>query len=326
MSNGPPPPPPPPGSKPDSIPGSLNSLASDDDGRLRARNRLHWDVLRNVGDESVWQELHPSTSSSDILKLDVKKFEELFCIVPGEDESKKKSVKMVQKVQYNTILDMRRANNVAIGLARFSRRGMSGEDIIKAINGLDEEALNVEDLVTYQTLLPTLDERNLIKKSLSLGKHDPELPFAPAESFMMQVMDQPDLPLQVLAFLYKLQLPTEYKELRVKLDHIIDLCKELRLSEAFKKLLRIVLELGNMTNYEYGAGNASYRPWMGKQARALGFKIEGLARLRDVKSSDGKWSLMTFLVDMIHKNYPAVSFFGATRLELKTHENVPRRS
>ncbi|KAH9246426.1 hypothetical protein BASA81_016017 [Batrachochytrium salamandrivorans] len=38
---------------------------------------------------------------------------------------------------------------------------------------------------------------------------------------------------------------------------------------------------------------------MGKEAKAIGFKIEGLARLCDVKSADGKWSLMTFLVEML---------------------------
>ena len=79
-------------------------------------------------------------------------------------------------------------------------------------------------------------------------------------------------------------------------------------SNRLKTLLRTVLQLGNLTNYQYGAGSGSYRPWMGKEAKALGFKIDGLARLKDVISADGKWSLMNFLVDMGFLNKPEVYY------------------
>lgn len=210
------------------------------------------------------------------------------------------------RTQFNTFLDMRRSNNVAIGLSRFTRRGLSPEAVISAIAQMDDEILSVEDLITYQSLLPTADERSLIKKTTLIPPKDPSLPYAPAEAFMIEAVQTKDLSLQVLAFIFKLQLPSESKDIHSKLDDIVCLCRELRSSSHFKKLLKIVLELGNLTNYQYGAGNTSYRPWMGREARAIGFKIDGLARLRDVKSSDGKWSLMTFLVDMIQKNYPEV--------------------
>lgn len=177
--------------------------------------------------------------------------------------------------------------------------------LVDAISRMDENSMDADDLVTYQALLPTFEERKLINSALS-GPTNAAIPFAPAESFLIEVAKIDDLPFQVLAFVFKLQLKFESDELIERLDIAIHLCFELRSSVRLKKLLKLVLELGNLTNYDYGAGNSSFRPWMGKNARAAGFKIDGLARLRDVKSADGKWSLITFLVDMIQKTYPEV--------------------
>ena len=174
--------------------------------------------------------------------------------------------------------------------------------LVGAISRMDETLMDADDLVTYQALLPTFEERKMIRNA----PENPDLPFAPAEAFLIEVSKIEDLPYQVLAFVFKLQLKFESDELIEKLDIVINLCFELRSSVRLKKLLKLVLELGNLTNYEYSAGNSSFRPWMGNNARAVGFKIDGLARLRDVKSADGKWSLITFLVDMIHNNYPEV--------------------
>jgi hypothetical protein len=166
----------------------------------------------------------------------------------------------------------------------------------------------VDDLIMLQSLLPTPDDLLQIKKATTVPNYDPNLSYAPAELFIQYCANQQDLSTKVLSFIFKLQLFKETVDIQKRLDAIITLCQDLKASTGLKKLLKIVLELGNLTNYEYGANNASgvTRAWMAKDTRAIGFKIEGLARLRDVKSSDGKWSLMTFLVDMLNKNYPEV--------------------
>ena len=220
----------------------------------------------------------------------------------------------MNREQYTTFLGVRRSNNVAIGLARFTRKGMSSKDIISIISELNEEQMHVDDLITYQSLLPTPEEKKEITRHI---KKPPALPFGPAESFMIETLNYPDLHIQVLAFLFKKQLQSEISEIESKVNQMIDLSSNLKSSLQFKKLLKLVLELGNLTNYQYGANNASYRPWMGKEARAIGFRIDGLARLRDVKSADGKWSLMTFLVEMIHKNYPEILSLADDFPELK---------
>ncbi|KAL2914522.1 hypothetical protein HK105_205871 [Polyrhizophydium stewartii] len=280
--------------------------------KIRARAKLHWNEIRNV-ENSVWKEFDSAVEGSDgesagglgrSVALDVKRFEELFCFVPGQEQNTTKKPAILQKVQFTTFLQLQRANNISIGLSRFTRRGMSTEALFKAIAEMDSDKLTPDDLITLQTLLPTPEE-------LSVAEHyannpPPELPLAPAEAFAVQVCKSRDLPNQLLAFLFKLQLPIEAAEVHAKLAKLASVARQFRNSERLKVLLRTVLQLGNMTNYEYGARNPSYRPWMGREARALGFKIEGLARLRDVKSADGKWSLMTFMVEMLETSRPDV--------------------
>jgi hypothetical protein len=242
--------------------------------------------------------------------VEVKRFEELFCFVPGSDP-RAAAPRMVQKAQFTTILDLRRANNVAIGMSRFTRRKLTADDLTLAIQQLDESVLNTDDLVAIQGMMPTRDERKLLqyymdtvgsgRETLKAKAKIPSLPLAPAETFMFEMMKDPKLPGRLEAFQFKLELSLEKEDLKSQIDNMSKVCLALKTSESLKLILRTVLHLGNLSNQEYGAGNSSYRPWMGKEARALGFKIEGLARLKDVKSADGKWSLMHFLVDMVRQ-------------------------
>ncbi|KAJ3118312.1 hypothetical protein HDU96_002469 [Phlyctochytrium bullatum] len=329
MMGGPPPPPPPPGAPPPPPPPGQEG----EEGQrtlLRSRAKLHWDEIRDVKRDTVWND--PDVSVSEVLDegkkrqtvgvdgitLDVKKFEELFCIVPG-DKKKTGAPKMVQLAQFTTVLDLRRANNVAIGLSRYTRRQMTTPDIFTAIYSLNDTLLTPDDLLSIQSLLPTSDERIKLEKELARQKTltTPALPFAPAESFMVEALQHPDVSKCIAAFSFRLGLAPEIEEVGGKVAKMTSVCVKLKTSDALKALLRTVLQLGNMTNYEYGAGNSSYRPWMGKEARALGFKIEGLARLKDVKSADGKWSLMNFLVDMVTQSKPEVLDFTDDFADLK---------
>ncbi|KAH6600971.1 hypothetical protein BASA50_001976 [Batrachochytrium salamandrivorans] len=320
MSRGPPPPPPLPGMK-----GSIPPHLVNSSPKIRARAKLHWNEIRNGAGNTVWDEFNTiSDENNRPIQLDVKRFEELFCIVPGQvKRSTSKQPVMMQRVQFATFLNIRRSNNIAIGLSRFTRRGMTTEDIFQAIRNMDQDQLSSDDLITIQALLPTPEEVLLsqrYQKSVLMGgeksrrltgmsggvgetgqSFDPPLPLAPSEAFTLGASKCRRLSHQVLAFLFKLQLPIEAAEVQEKLSHLATLSHQFRLSDNFKILLRTVLRLGNLTNYEYGSGSngSSYRPWMGKEAKAIGFKIEGLARLCDVKSADGKWSLMTFLVEML---------------------------
>ncbi|KAJ1540146.1 hypothetical protein HK405_011868, partial [Cladochytrium tenue] len=233
-------------------------------------------------------------------------------------------LRMVQKGQLTTLLEIRRANNVAIGLSRFTRRNISSADLLRKVSELDDTGMLLEDVVSIQSLLPTPEEKALLEEhvtktmnSVASDTSNPPPPLAPAEQFMIHCLRVRDLPLRLSALILKMQLPLEAEEMTTKLSLMTEVCSQLRTSETLRTILRTVLQLGNLSNSDFAAGNSSYRPWMGKEARALGFKIDGLARLKDVKSADGKWNLMTFLVDMVQQMRPDVLDFTTAFANLK---------
>ncbi|KAI8808759.1 hypothetical protein BJ742DRAFT_259788 [Cladochytrium replicatum] len=336
---GPPPPPPPPGvpgappaPPPPDAPGAPPPPpGSPGIAGLRVRAKLHWNEFRSanaLAEGSVWNEMaqemeadspmmdfakSPTQGNGDLaiggIRLDVKKFEELFCVLPGGDKANAAAKpKLVTKAQYTTLLDLRRANNVSIGLSKFTRRGMTPDVIAQAIREMNRDVLSVDDIQALEPLFPTDEERKIIKAHLDKRKKPDasELPLAPAESFMVEIVNEKDLPMQLTAFEFVLHLDSDASELMNKLKRMTNISSGIRASESLKLLLKTILKLGNMTNYEYANQNSSYRPWMGKEARALGFKVDGLAKLKDVKSADGKWSLMNFLVDMVAQSMPEV--------------------
>ena len=203
---------------------------------------------------------------------------------------------------------------------------MTNADLIRQISELDDSQLSLDDLISIQSLLPTSTERAILETHVANALNDaagpahnakPPHPLTPAEQFMIQTFRVRDISARLSAFVLKLQLPLEVEDLKTKLDMMRSVCSVLRDSEDLRHILRTVLQLGNLSNVEFGAGNSSYRPWMGKEARTLGFKVDGLARLKDVKSADGKWDLMNFLVDMVQQSHPEVLDFTLDFVELK---------
>jgi dishevelled associated activator of morphogenesis len=59
-----------------------------------------------------------------------------------------------------TLLEMKRANNIAITLSRFK---VSNDEIKKAILTLDTGILDLDQLQMLLTLLPTSDEIKMLK-------------------------------------------------------------------------------------------------------------------------------------------------------------------
>ncbi|KAJ3146226.1 hypothetical protein HDU89_006367 [Geranomyces variabilis] len=326
----PPPPPAPPPPPPPPLPSSSNAEDPDVPAKPRARARIHWDEIRDI-EGSVWSEIsssstaerRPSIAGGDTavedvgtsgaggstkaansgdggveqIQLNIQRFEELFCVVP--EKAGKDRPKMVQRTQFTNLLDLRRANNVSIGLSRFTRRGLDTAALITAVRTMNATVLSPDDLSMLQKLLPTPDECAMLTAYLAKPADPTQPPLAPAERFMSEVMAVPHMRDMCTALHTATTVGGDMDDAENKLDTMVDLSAQLRTNDNLKTLLRSVLELGNLTNYDYSANSQSFRPWMGKEARAIGLKVDGLARLKDVKSRDGKWSLMTFLVDMV---------------------------
>lgn len=181
---------------------------------------------------------------------------------------------------------------------------MSNLEIITAIQEMDAEVLDAEDLVTLASILP-IDDELMIASEFQNRQLD--LPLGPAEQWLVDLVSAPNLPNQHLAFLFSLQFSNELTRIALQIMKIDELTSELQSSPDLKVLLKTILELGNMTNY--GSNNNS---------TVIGFKIDGLARLSEVKSADGKWTLMNFLVDTVEAQSPALLELADEFKELST--------
>ncbi|KAI3914969.1 hypothetical protein MKW98_020516 [Papaver atlanticum] len=105
-----------------------------------------------------------------------------------------------------------------------------------------------------------------------------------AEKFIKAVLDVPFAFLRIEAMLYRDTFEDEVVHLRNSFAMLEEECEELRSSRLFLKLLEAVLKIGNMMNVGTIKGGA----------RA--FKLDALLKLADVKGTNGKTTLLHFVV------------------------------
>ncbi|OUM68112.1 hypothetical protein PIROE2DRAFT_58291 [Piromyces sp. E2] len=305
MMGSPPPPPPPPGA-----PGAPPPPgAAGDNQKLQVKARLHWNEIKETNKlvNTIWSEKSSKNPEFEKIDLDIKKFEEIFCIVPSKEPTVLKKSKKPQKVN-KSLLDSRRAQNISIGIALFQRRGLSFKDIRNAICNFDDKVLTLDELLSLKPLLPTPEERALLEVYLNNNKNKSNHQFDTPELFLLELMKEPEIDYFMKSFIYKCQFKPESENLEKCFTQLLTLCENLKESDDLKILLKTVLALGNLTNHEYGNSirNSYSYASMNQDKKALGFKIEGLVKLRDVKSTDGKSNLLNYLVDMLKLKKPEI--------------------
>jgi len=316
----PPPPPPPPvmgGPPPPPLPGS--SAPNVDNQKLQVKARLHWNEIKETNKlvNTIWSEKSGKNLEFENIDLDIKKFEEIFCIVPTKEPTAFKKTKKQQKTN-KSLLDSRRAQNISIGVALFQRRGLSFKDIRNAICNFDDKVLTLDELLSLKPLLPTPEERALLEVYLHNTKNKNNHQFDTPELFLLELMKEPEIDYFMKSFIYKCQFKPESESLEKCFTQFLTLCENLKESDNLKILLKTVLALGNLTNHEYGNTiRNSYYASMNQDKKALGFKIDGLIKLRDVKSTDGKSNLLNYLVDMLKLKKPEILNIASQFQEIK---------
>lgn len=324
----PPPPPPMPGSSippPPPFPGMIPAQPVGPP-KPRLRNKLHWNEISSDIDNTVWSELEQLDENelSGSINFDTQKFEELFCVTdgPGGAKKKEKIEKDDGKPKQINLLDMRRANNVAIISAKLTKR-LSPPEIVTSLKTLDTYAITIDDLLALQSILPTPDEVKLFKLYLNPSpQHNPSL-LSPPDAFLLELIRDPNTPHYVSSFTYYLQFPNETEHLVTSFNQIRDACDRLRTNEQLKILLKAVLNLGNMANYEYGRGTGTSGSLRyGRKRKAMGFRLDGMIKLRDVKSGDGNWSLLNYLGEVVSEGCPEILHLPGQFTDLKSLRHI----
>uniref|UniRef100_A0A0D9X0Z7 Formin-like protein n=1 Tax=Leersia perrieri TaxID=77586 RepID=A0A0D9X0Z7_9ORYZ len=242
---------------------------------------LHWDKLRAIsGRTTVWDQV----KNSDTFRVDEEAMESLFMNSGGGgggvgSSDQAAARRGITGKQESRLLDPKRLQNVAIMLKALN---VTADEVIAALVRGKPEDLGPEFYETLAKMAPTKEEELKLKDySGDLSKIDP------AERFLKGVLGVPFAFERVDAMLYRANFDNEVNYLRKSFGTLEAACAELRSSKLFLKLLDAVLKTGNRMNDGTNRG----------EARA--FKLDTLLKLADIKSTDGRTTLLHFVVKEI---------------------------
>ncbi|KAE8252202.1 hypothetical protein A4X03_0g6231, partial [Tilletia caries] len=255
---GPPPPPPPFGfaATMSRASGFRNPTASSALSQKK-RRPLFWNKLpANSVRNTVWSELSPA-----VLDIPLDEIDELFAIVNVPARSRMSDVPVMKAPK--SLIDLNRAQNIAIILTRIK---LPYPEIRKALLTMDEEVLTVEHLKALQACLPTSDELELVRDYAGDFSR-----LAAADQFFKAILGIPRLSQRLSCTLYARKFHVDLAEIKPDLRALRRAVEETRGSDKLKRILEVVLAVGNTLNTSTFRGDAR------------GFAMTDLLKLRDTK-------------------------------------------
>ncbi|CAI9768969.1 unnamed protein product [Fraxinus pennsylvanica] len=233
---------------------------------------LHWDKVRAAPDRStVWDKMRSSS-----FEFDEEMIESLFGY-NLQNTMKNEEVKSKTPSPSKHVLEPKRLQNITILSKALN---VSTEQVCAAL--IQGDGLSLQDLETLTKMVPTEEEEaklaNYKGDSNELGS---------AEKLVRAMLKVPFAFLRIEAMLYRETFEDEVFHLRKSFSMLEEACKELRSSQLFLKLLEAVLKTGNRMNVGTIRGGAT------------AFKLDALLKLADVKGTDGKTTLLHFVVQEI---------------------------
>lgn len=179
------------------------------------------------------------------------------------------------------ILDERRSQNIAIVIRSL---GITRNELIEGLQ--DGKGLNIEVLEKLTRITPTREEKiQILAFDGDAGR------LADAESFLYHLLKAvPSAFTRANTMLFKFSYGSEINQLKESLQTLDSASNELRNRGVFLKLLEAILKAGNRLN----AGTA--------RGDAKAFNLTALRKLSDYKSSDGKTTLLHFVVHEVVRN------------------------
>lgn len=176
------------------------------------------------------------------------------------------------------ILDTRKSQNIAIVLKSLY---VSRKEVIDAL--MEGQGLSQETLEKLSRITPTEEEQSQILEYTG----DPTR-LADAECFLFHILKAvPSAFTRLNAMLYRSNYGPEIVHLKDSIQTLELACKELRTRGLFVKLLEAILKAGNRMNAGTSRGNAQ------------AFDLTALRKLSDVRSTDGKTTLLHFVVEEV---------------------------
>uniref|UniRef100_A0A3B4WWF2 Formin like 2 n=1 Tax=Seriola lalandi dorsalis TaxID=1841481 RepID=A0A3B4WWF2_SERLL len=245
-------------------------------------NQINGTVFNEIDDERILEDLN------------VDEFEEMFKTkAQGQpiDLTVSKQ-KVIQKGPNKvSLLDSNRAKNLAITLRKV---GKTPEEICKAIQIFDLRTLPVDFVECLMRFQPTENEIKILRQFEKERK--PLESLTDEDRFMMQFSKIERLMQKMTIMAFIGNFCESIQMLTPQLHAVIAASVSIKSSQKLKKILEIILALGNYMNSS-------------KRGAVYGFKLQSLDLLLDTKSTDRKITLLHYIANVVKEKYSQVSLF-----------------
>ncbi|NWV29706.1 FMNL2 protein, partial [Origma solitaria] len=245
-------------------------------------NQINGTVFNEIDDERILEDLN------------VDEFEEIFKTKaqgPAMDLASSKQ-KIPQKGSNKvTLLDANRAKNLAITLRK---AGKTADEICKAIHVFDLKTLPVDFVECLMRFLPTENEVKVLR--LYERERKPLENLSDEDRFMMQFSKIERLMQKMTIMAFIGNFAESIQMLTPQLHAIIAASVSIKSSQKLKKILEIILALGNYMNSS-------------KRGAVYGFKLQSLDLLLETKSTDRKQTLLHYISNVVREKYQHVALF-----------------
>jgi hypothetical protein len=269
---------------------ATGATGSDSSLQAKTTNRktiaFHW-TTSNLAPELLEQSIFGRTELKKrklVLvnpeESDIKKLEEIFQKRNNSNTSKIKSVGQVEDAKdMAKLLDLTRANNIAISLKSFN--DFTFRSLAETIGDLDPDCKIVGERVQFiPNLLPTPKEIQAIKSYK--GDNDKLIT---AELFFRQLIPIKRIDDKVKVMRAMSTFEEHVAEVRAGLKTLQEVCDQVMNSEKLIQVLEMVLNIGNLMNAGTLHGGVE------------AFKFESLPKLSETKSADGKTTVLDYIVE-----------------------------
>ncbi|GIL43296.1 hypothetical protein Vafri_1081 [Volvox africanus] len=258
-------------------------------------SKLHWTkVPTYAAKNSVWSEMTPLKVEVDFAALE----NDFAVALPAKNRAQGSSTVKRQSPTV-TITDPKKAQNIAIRLSKF--RPLTAAQIVQKlvqVTTTGESLMDEEQLEAIVQIFPTEEER----RRLAEYKGDRAC-LNEADNFLIELLPvAADLAPKMRLCIAMTSMPRRLEALSKDIALISSACSEVRNSSLMKHLLKLALEIGNFLNAS------------SPQGAAIGFHLETLLRLRDVKSTNNKGqTLLHFVARQQLRQYPHESLVEQLR-------------
>ncbi|KAG8227858.1 hypothetical protein J437_LFUL006482, partial [Ladona fulva] len=307
ISSMPPPPPPPPtnGIAPSAVPAPPAPTPPRLD--IKKKNvpiptnplkSFNWSKLPDVKvTGTIWTELD-ETKLYNV--MDLENIDKIFCAYQKNGVVNDGSVEDLRQIGKNrtkilSVIDGRRAQNCTILLSKLK---MTDEEICKAILSMDcKDQLPIDMVEQILKFTPSAEESALLEE------HSDEIDsLARADRFLYEISKIPHHEQRLRCLHYKKRFAFWVGEVEPRIRAVMEGAREVTRSRRLRRLLEIVLALGNYMN-------------RGARGNACGFRLASLNRLVDTKSSAAKGTtLLHYLVEVLETKFKDI---------LKLDEDLP---